>query len=126
MAVGWGWGNDYPSSSNFFVQQFTGPGFASQSNASLVGALPDQLRGWGYTVTTVPNVDERVAECVRLIGGAQSRCWTELDQYLSEEVVPFVPIYAESYIEVVPARVTQYSFDQAFDLPALDHIGVTG
>jgi peptide/nickel transport system substrate-binding protein len=125
MAIGWGWIKDYPSGSDFFTSLFSGgAGFASGANFSVLGATPDQLHRWGYTVLSVPSVDDRVNECVALVSSAQARCWATLDQYMMLKVVPVVPITTEAYVEVIPARVASYSYDQAFDLPALDRIAV--
>jgi ABC-type transport system substrate-binding protein len=126
MAIGWGLSKDYPSGSDFFTSLFSGGnGFASGANLSLLGATPDQLHGWGYTVLSVPSVDDRIDECVALVGNGQPRCWATLDEYMMEKVVPVVPIITENYVEVIPARVGSYSYDQAFDLPALDRIAVS-
>jgi len=126
MAIGWGWSKDYPSGSDFFTSLFSGGnGFDSGANLSLLGATPDQLHGWGYSVLSVPSVDDRIAECVALVGTAQARCWATLDEYMMEKVVPAVPIITENYVGVIPARVASYSYDQAFDLPALDRIAVS-
>ena len=124
IAVGWGWGPDYPNGSDFFTALFTHDGIAAQSNYTLLGAQPDELRKWGYPVASVPSVDDRVQLCLPLVGGEQSRCWTAVDQYLMEKVAALVPILSENYVEVVPDRVKAYSFDAAWGLPALDHIAV--
>ena len=97
---------------------------AGQANFSLLGAQPAELQQWGYTVTSVPSVDERAQQCLPLVGSEQSGCWTELDQYMMEKVVCAVPILSENYVEILPARVTAYSFDAGLALPALDRIAV--
>jgi len=125
MAIGWGWRNDYPNGSDFFTELFTSAAIAGGIGFSLLGATPDQLREWGYTVSSVPSVDDRIDLCLPLAGYAQSRCWAALDEYMMEEVVAVLPIVTEGYIEVLPARVTAYSYDQAFNLPALDRIAVS-
>jgi len=125
MAIGWAWNKAFTNASDFFAPLFTHDALIGGSGYSLLGAKPDELRGWGYSVTSVPNVDDRVQLCLPLVGAAQTRCWTTLDEYLMEKVVPVVPIVTESYIQVIPARVTAYSYDQAYDLPALDRIAVT-
>lgn len=125
MAIGWAWGKDYPNGSDWFTTLFSRRGFGDAFNFSLIGATPDQLRAWGYGVSSVPSVDDRIDQCLPLVGGAQTGCWSTLDQYMMDKVLPVVPLFTETYIEVVPSRVTAYSFDQAFNMPALDRIRVT-
>jgi len=48
-----------------------------------------------------------------------------MDKYVMTQVVPIVPVYDDTQVEVVPARVRGYAFDQFTCLPALDHIYVT-
>jgi peptide/nickel transport system substrate-binding protein len=122
MAIGWGWRKDYPNGSDFFTQLFARDAIAAGNGFSLLGATPEELQRWGYTVSSVASVDDRIDLCLPLVGGAQGRCWAALDQYLMEEVVAVLPIVTEGYIEVIPKRIKAYSFDQAFDLPALDRI----
>jgi hypothetical protein len=93
-------------------------------NLSLVSATSDQLRTWGYGATEVPNIEDRVARCLALFPSFSTPCWTELDQYVTEELVADVPILQENYVEIVPRRVVRYSYDQATDAPALDHAAV--
>jgi peptide/nickel transport system substrate-binding protein len=124
MGIGWGWGKDYPNGSDFFVQPFSSQGFATQSNFSTLGATTDQLHTWGYRVSAVPSVDDRIGQCVALEDAAQSRCWADLDEYMMDKIVPVVPLFVENHVQVVPARLSAYSFDQAFNLPALDQIAV--
>jgi peptide/nickel transport system substrate-binding protein len=116
------WQKDYLNASNFFEAQFSHS--AVGPNHTLVGATPDQLRLWGYAVTTVPGIDDRIAECFRLVGATQIRCWTALDQYVTERVVPMVPLISENSITVIPKRVLAFSYDQAWDLPALDRVAI--
>src|SRR5881227_2134860 len=91
---------------------------------SLLGASPSSLRRWGYQVTSVPNVDDRIAACLPLTFGAQLRCWADLDEYLMTQVVPWVPLVGFTSGRVVSARLAMFSFDQAwgYPLPALDQI----
>jgi peptide/nickel transport system substrate-binding protein len=124
MAIGWGWRKDYPNGSDFFTQLFTNEAIAAGNGFSLLGATPDELQKWGYAVSSVASVDDRIGLCLPLVGGAQARCWAGLDEYLMENVVAVIPIVTEAYIEVIPAWVKAYSYDQAFDLPALDRIAV--
>lgn len=117
-----GWSKDYLNASDFFENIYS-QAVAGNSNF-LVGATPDQLKTWGYSVTSVPSIDDRIAECFRLVGAPQIRCWTALDEYVTEKIVPIVPLVSENYIAVIPKRVIAYSFDQAWDFPALDRVAI--
>jgi peptide/nickel transport system substrate-binding protein len=117
------WGPDYLNASTYFTPLFEGAGIGS-SNYSLLGATSEQLRKWGYDVTEVPSVDDRIDACLIEVGEAQLRCWADLDQYLMEDVVPWVPYFSEAHVEVVPRRIVRYSYDQFTALPALDQIAL--
>ncbi|HEX9236570.1 MAG TPA: ABC transporter substrate-binding protein, partial [Actinomycetota bacterium] len=55
---------DFPSGSSFFQRFVADPG----PDRSLIGATSDQLRQWGYTVRSVPNVSHRFDSCVQEVG----------------------------------------------------------
>jgi peptide/nickel transport system substrate-binding protein len=94
-------------------------------NGTMVGATPEQLERWGYEVTEVPNVDARVEACLPLVGAAQFQCWASLDQYLMENVVPWVPYAEVRFAYLGSPRVVSYSFDGFTNNPALDRIAVS-
>jgi len=52
------------------------------------------------------------------------QCWADLDTYLMEDVVPWVPYLFDNDVVVLSANVTSYSFDQFAGLPALDRIAI--
>jgi YVTN family beta-propeller protein len=114
-----GLGANWPSASSSFTFDFT----SDAVGGSLVGASPEQLRDWGYTVSSVPNIDSRINEC-RHSRERQTQCWTALDVYTMEKLVPVAPYVTEKVIDVVPSRVVHYSFDQSMDEVALDQIAV--
>ncbi len=125
IGMGYIFGKDYPNGADYFVASFESSAIGQfLENASLVGASPDQLRSWGYAVTAVPNVDDRIAQCLPLVGTAQTRCWTALDQYMMEDVVPVVPLDSANDAHVIPSRIIGYSYDQSMNDPAFDRIAV--
>jgi hypothetical protein len=127
LALTIAWGKDYLNASNYFVPLFAGASIGSPGSAtnySLVGASSEQLRTWGYDVSDVPSVDDRIGACLVQLGEAQLRCWADLDQYLMESVVPWVPYQSDSHVQVIPSRILRYSYDQFGDLPALDQIAL--
>ena len=125
MAIGAAWGKDYLSASNFILPLFSKASIGG-SNFSLVGASSLDLRRWGYEITSVPGIDDRIARCQALIGSTQIKCWADIDVYLTEVVVPWIPLLFEKWVGVVSDRVTRASFDQLTSLPALDRIAVQG
>ena len=123
MVIAYPWGKDYPDGAGWFQGLFEArqiPG----SNVSLVGATPGQLRKYGYAVTSVPSVDDRLQACHERRGVARTECWAEFDQYLMTEVVSRVPYLFMEQTEVVSERVVAYSFDQFAAMPALDRIAL--
>lgn len=117
-----GWVKTYPSAADFFVV-FSRQAVGNESDL-LLGATPQQLHSWGYAVGSVTSVDDRIDECTPLIGLAATRCWSALDEYITERVVPVVPLVSPYVVAVIPKRITKFAFDQAADLPALDQMAV--
>jgi hypothetical protein len=131
------WIKDYFNGSQFILPLFAGPKIStafsipgapvgSCCNFSLIGASPSALRRWGYTVDQVPSADDRINQCLPLVGRPQTQCWTALDQFFTETIVPWVPLLLENAIDVIPARVVNFSLDQFTTLPSLDQIVVQG
>jgi ABC-type transport system substrate-binding protein len=126
-----GGGKSYLSASSVLSPAFTAPATAETRvtacnpwcRHTLIGSTPAQLRQWGYGVSSVPGVDGRIHECL-LSSDRQRQCWTELDMYLMENVVPIAPYAVENVVQVVPPRVS-YSFDQFANSPAFDQISVS-
>ncbi len=119
---------DTLNGAGIFPGLFYGPlaGSPAGSNLSLVGASPQLLKQWKYTVKNVPNVDDKIGECLRLTAGAQVQCWAETDQLLMEKVVPWVPYLFEGYAQVVSNRVARFTFAQSgfVLIPAFDQIAL--
>jgi peptide/nickel transport system substrate-binding protein len=124
IVIAFPWGKDYPEGTGWFLGLFDRSGLEVGANTSLIGATPEELRRWGYDVTSVPSVDDRLDACQQRRGVARTQCWAELDQYLMTEVVPRVPYMFMEHAQVVSERVVRYSFDQFASLPALDRIAL--
>jgi peptide/nickel transport system substrate-binding protein len=125
LALFWAWLKDYPNGADFFIPLFSKELFSFGGiSHTLIGATPQQLAGWGYSVTSVPDVEDRLDSCRPLVGDAQIHCWTSLDQYMMEKVAAVLPFVSESYVQLVSARLAHYSYDQSTDLPALDQIAL--
>jgi peptide/nickel transport system substrate-binding protein len=121
-----GWGKDYANGTTFAEPLFGAAAIGPDSccNYSVVGATPEQLTEFGYAATSVPSVDDKIAECSPLVGEEQGNCWAELDQLLMEEVVPWVPYLFDNYVRTISERVLNYTFDQFAGLPALEKIAL--
>jgi ABC-type transport system substrate-binding protein len=97
----------------------------STFNVSLVGATPDDLASWGYQVTEVPTVDDVIAHCERESAHRRAACWAELDQIVTQSIVPWVPIFAFEIWYAASPRVEHFQLDQStVGAPALDLISL--
>jgi peptide/nickel transport system substrate-binding protein len=117
-------GKDFPSASSLLPPLFHSTSIGAQ-NSVMTGASTEELAAWGYSVSVVPNVDDRIDQCLTFIGESQTECWATLDQYLMEEVAAIVPLTVDLHVQVIPERVVEYSFNQFTTVPALDRISVT-
>ncbi len=122
------WGKDYPDGFTFapplFSQSAIGP--ESCCNDTMVGVTAQMLTERGYTPVDVPSAETQIDTCIPLTGDERVQCWADLDSYLMEDVVPWVPYLFDNDVVVLSANVTNYSFDQFTGLPALDHIAIEG
>jgi ABC-type oligopeptide transport system substrate-binding subunit len=118
-----GWGQDYADAYTFGPPLFDSSSlYPACCNYSLVGASAKQLTDWGYPAgTTVPSVDDKLAECAaQPIGDPRFTCWANLDKFLMEDVVPWVPVTFSNENDITSARVVNYSFDYAMGQASLD------
>jgi peptide/nickel transport system substrate-binding protein len=122
-----GWGSDFHNASSWFEPLATGSAIATEfgGNMSMIGASAEQLSEFGYTVTQVPSLDSRITACVALTGAAQFECWSEVDQYLMERVVPWVPIDVRQISWLTSPRVTRFRHDASLAMPSLAEIAVS-
>ncbi|MFI5393437.1 MAG: ABC transporter substrate-binding protein [Myxococcota bacterium] len=123
------WGQDYPDPYTFGPPLFGGAAFGALypgcCNYAGVGATEAEMSDWGYSVTSVPSVDDQLNACkVLAVGDERTQCWADLDKYLMEEVVPWVPKTFLNQDDIVSARVTSYSFDEFGGLAALDRLAL--
>lgn len=94
---------------------------------SLVGATPQLLSAWGYETTDVPSLDDKIDACNASVGSLRSRCWAELDQLATEQIVPWVPIYTLQTGWIFSPSVREASLAQSIfsAAPSLDRISLT-
>jgi peptide/nickel transport system substrate-binding protein len=126
LFAGLAYGKDILNAAPFFRSLFDSRWTLGDefTNGTLVGATPELLSAWGYEPMELPSIDDRIDACLAEAPGSQAQCWAALDQYMMEEVVPWVPYVFERYTRPVSARVVNYSFDQLMAQPALDQIAV--
>ena len=121
-----GWLKDFSDAYTFMPPLFGSESlFPSCCNYSLVGASPEYLKKYDYTVTEVPSVDDQLAECAPKTGDERVQCYADLDRYLMEQVVPWVPYIFDNNIDLVSTRVVNYSYDISAGLAAFDWIAVS-
>lgn len=124
MVVGLGWVSDYPNASTFFQPLLSGAAIHLHFNEdlSMVGASPVQLDQFGYDVTSVPGIDDRIDACLPLTGEEQTQCWALLDKYVMSEVVPWIPFFTTTYVVVTSSRVRGLEQDPLSIGPALEQL----
>jgi peptide/nickel transport system substrate-binding protein len=118
------WIKDFPDAATFFPVLFKGDSFSSDMS---IGASPSTLRRFGYDVTSVPSVDAQLEQCTTALFQAQVRCWAQLDTYMSEHIVPWVPIAVSQNGWAVSDRLG-FAIDSSVPvpLPAPDSLEVGG
>ena len=127
LLAGGPWSKDSLNAAHYFRPVFDSRWAISDdvTNGNMVGASMERLELWGYEPIELPTVDDRIDACLAHVDGStQIQCWATLDQYLMEKVVPWVPLFFETYTRTVSNRVVNYSFDQFAALPALDQIAL--
>ncbi len=126
ICLGPAWGKDYPDAYTFGVPLFSSSFlFPSYGDLALLGADAAYLKKYGYTVTSVPSADDKIAECTaELVGDARTTCWAELDKLLMEEIVPWVPYLFDNSVDIISARINHYSYDQFAGVAAFDQMAI--
>ena len=120
------WGKDYPDATTFAEPLFSEASLGPDAccNYSLVGASPEHLEKYDYSVTDVPSADPQIEECTQATDEDRTQCWADLDEYLMNEVVPWVPYLFDNNVDIVSTNLVNYTFDAFAGMIALDHVGV--
>ena len=111
-----GWLMDYPDAFTFFYLPIEGTNILSQgnSNFTMIGATAAQMSKYGYSVTSVPGMDDQINKCVPLVGDARINCWADDDKYLMENIASIVPLTVNNVLNITSSRVVNYTYS-AFD-----------
>jgi peptide/nickel transport system substrate-binding protein len=126
IVIGPPWSTDYPNASRSFVPM-TGAMVAAvgNHNFSLAGASSTQLSAFGYPAADVPTIDGRFGFCEPLTLEEQVSCWTLLDKYTMNEVVPWVPYLSSTLIWTASSRTHGIVQDPFSKMVALDQVWVS-
>ncbi len=82
LLAGGPWAKDTLNAAHFFRPVFDSRWAMSDgvTNGNMVGASSARLSRWGYQPTDLPNVDDRIDDCVTHVDRmTQIQCWANLD-----------------------------------------------
>ena len=122
-----GWLQDYPDAFTFYFFPMYGPNIlpAYNTNYSMAGADPDQLKKYGYSVTEVDQaLDTKIEECMATSGDARTQCWADADKVLMEQVVPIVPLIFSNVEQIISSRVENYTYSLFDNQMAYDQVAL--
>ena len=137
MSVGQGWGKDFasPFGFDYFVFDSAGIGCTSAVDEALIGISAEQASECGVTTEynaalsnypdhKIPSIDDQMDKCVALTGDELQSCFAELDKYVMETAIGWVPWSWGQSLQTTAPTVTQYVFDQNAGIPGVAHISV--
>ncbi len=129
LALSQAFAKDYADPSTFMVL-FESSSIAPTGNinTSLVGLTPAMASQLGITIpkgVTIPSIDNQANACAAIpVGNARTTCYINLDKYLMESVVPWVPYLSETKVHLISSAVTAWDYDQSSDTTAYSHVAV--
>ena len=122
-----GWLMDYPDAYTFYWFTNYGGNILSQynTNYSMIGATPSQLKKYGYSVTSVPSMDDTINKCAAMpVGDARYQCWADADKELNEQIAAYVPLVISQNVNIVSNCVTNYTWSSFDSQTAFDQIAL--
>ena len=123
-----GWGKDYADPLTFFNPLFDGRTIIPTGNVNyaLVGLTPARAKGLGLTgnVNGIPSVDAQLDRCTAATGQARLTCYENVDRYLMQKVVPWVPYLWQYTAHITGPTVTKWEYDQFSGGIAYAHVVV--
>jgi len=137
ISFGQGWGKDFGSPYGFDYFVFNGETISCTGSydEGLLGMTEEQatecdvLDEYKAAVTNypdgkLPSIDAKEAECVALLGEEQQACYADMQKYMMETGMTWVPWAWGKNLVITSPSVTQYVFDQSAGDPAWAHIAV--
>jgi peptide/nickel transport system substrate-binding protein len=121
-----GWVQDYPDAFTFYFFPLYGPNILDQynTNYAMVGASPEQLKKYGYSITDVPGLNDQIDKCTAESGDARVQCWADTEKMLMEDVVPLVPLVWSNTEQIISSRVVNWTFSYFDGQTAYDQIAL--
>jgi hypothetical protein len=121
-----GWFKDFADPLTFTTSLFGSQALTpSCCNDAHVGASSEQLAGWGYTNTTAtPSADEQMNACLPLSGQERNTCWVDVDKFLMEQIVPWVPWRTPNFVVITSQRVANFDYDQSAGWVGFDQVSL--
>jgi len=109
------WAYDYVDAYTYLSPMFDSASISAvgNPNTTLTGLTSSTAGKLGitYPAVGVPSVDDKIAACEALVGDERATCWTNLDKYLMEDVVPLVPYLWSNVIVITGSDVTHFEAD---------------
>jgi peptide/nickel transport system substrate-binding protein len=121
-----GWQTDYLSADGWFGELATSAAVSEQfnNNFSMIGATPQQLTQFGYSITSVPSLDSSIDSCRQLSGADSFGCWSGVDQYVMQRIAAWIPLSMTQTARLTSTSVTGFDFDASLTEPSLAQIQV--
>src|SRR5207248_10246025 len=130
-----GWGKDYasPYGFDFFIFDSAGIGCTTAANYALVGITSSIAQGCGISSEyqaavkkygPIPSIDNQITKCVAESASAQSACYANMDKYLMETAVPWVPWSWGNNLVITSPSVTRYVYDTNAGVISLCQVAV--
>jgi ABC-type transport system substrate-binding protein len=109
------WAYDYVDAYTYLSPMFDSASISANGNpdTSLTGLTPSLAQSLRIHSPSggVPSVDDKIAACEAMAGVQRATCWTTLEKYLMEDVVPLVPYLWSNVIVITGNDVTHFEAD---------------
>ena len=121
-----GWLPDYFDAATVIPPLFGTEGlYPAYGNLSLLGADAAYLEEYGYDPIEIPSVDDKIEECAVIpAGDARFECWANLDRYIMEEVVNWVPLLFDTSRTITGERIVNFVHSASAGMEALDRLAL--
>ena len=70
------------------------------------------------------NIDSQLNQCIPTQGDARQTCYANIDKFLMENVVPWVPYRFANEVVITSKRVLNYNLDDFAGWIALDQVAL--